>query len=109
MISTADYEIVHCRPREGRGASIQYQPVFGGETTWLLYPGDGYESKLTLAWESMVASVPLTVKQADRLVLGSGGDLGIRGTRFDLVTVLREEKCANDTQGVGLYQVGEQP
>lgn len=48
MASTADYEIVYVRAGgDGvRWTDMQYQPVFQGETTWQLYPGDDYEAIL---------------------------------------------------------------
>ena len=47
MSSAADYEIIYFRQgAEGRWAGVQYQPVYEGETTWQLYPGDGYEADL---------------------------------------------------------------
>ena len=47
MSSSADYEIIYFREgAEGRWAGVQYQPVYEGETTWQLYPGDGYEADL---------------------------------------------------------------
>lgn len=47
MSSPADYEIIYFRQgAEGRWAGVQYQPVYEGETTWQLYPGDGYEADL---------------------------------------------------------------
>ena len=46
MASSADYEIVYFRASGDRWAGVQYQPVYEGETTWQLYPGDGYEADL---------------------------------------------------------------
>jgi hypothetical protein len=47
MSSAADYEIIYFRAgADGRWAGVQYQPVYEGETTWQLYPGDGYEADL---------------------------------------------------------------
>lgn len=48
MASTADYEILYVRAADDglRWTDMQYQPVFGGETTWQLYPGEGYEATL---------------------------------------------------------------
>lgn len=47
LATTADYEIIYFRPGDdGRWAEAQYQPVYQGETTWQLYPGDGYQANL---------------------------------------------------------------
>ncbi|MBV9775394.1 MAG: hypothetical protein JO040_15670, partial [Gemmatimonadetes bacterium] len=47
MQSASDYEIVYFRaPDEGRWGEIQYQGVWQGETTWQLYPGEGYQARL---------------------------------------------------------------
>ncbi len=48
MASTSDYEIIYFAPSDDgtRWKSVQYQPVFQGETTWQLYYRDGYLAEL---------------------------------------------------------------
>lgn len=48
MADTAGYEIIYFAPSDDgqRWASIQYQPVFDGETTWQLYSREGYQARI---------------------------------------------------------------
>ncbi|MEP6778560.1 MAG: hypothetical protein ABJC26_01630 [Gemmatimonadaceae bacterium] len=42
VANTANYEIVYFIADSSRWGGLQYQPVFDGEPTWQLYPGQGY-------------------------------------------------------------------
>ncbi|MEP6763204.1 MAG: hypothetical protein ABJB66_02780 [Gemmatimonadaceae bacterium] len=42
VANTADYEIIYFVADSSRWGGLQYQPVFEGEPTWQLYPGDGF-------------------------------------------------------------------
>ena len=96
LASAADYEIVYFRPSESgdRWATVQYQPVFEGATTWQLYPGDGYEASLP---RSLVG--PIRVRL---VVSGRRADVHVGS---DTVPVLRIAELKRDPAagGVGFW------
>lgn len=102
MASTADYEVVYFRAADDglRWTDMQYQPVFEGETTWQLYPGDGYEATLPR---------PADVRNAGgihvRLVmLGRRADVYVDSMAAPLLRI-RELKREPAPGGVGVWAI----
>ena len=102
MASTADYEVVYFRAGDDglRWTDMQYQPVFEGETTWQLYPGDGYEATLPR---------PADVRNAGgihvRLVMaGRRADVYVDSMTTPLLRI-RELKRPPATGGVGVWAI----
>jgi hypothetical protein len=97
MQSTADYEIIYFRPDSGRWVSVQYQPVYEGETTWQLYHDDGYQRDLRRGLTG-----PLHVKI---LIAGSRADVYVAGDTTPAL-VVRELKRQSAAGGIGFWVAG---
>lgn len=94
MQSTANYEIIYFRPDGGRWVSVQYQPVYDGETTWQLYHDDGYERELRPGLTG-----PLHVKI---LISGSRADVYVAGDTTPAL-VVRQLKREIAAGGIGFW------
>lgn len=101
MASTADYEIIYFQPSDDRQrwASVQYQPVYQGETTWQLYYRDGYRAIIPA---SIGGSLHVRL-----LVRGDRADVHIRGLDEPLLKI-RELKRPAVSGGIGFWAAGPQ-
>jgi hypothetical protein len=97
MQSLANYEIIYFRADSGRWASVQYQPVWEGETTWQLYNDDGYQRALRRGLTG-----PLHVKI---LIAGSRADVYVAGDSTPAL-VVRELKRSPAAGGIGFWVAG---
>ena len=103
MASTADYEIVYFQSSNDgtRWMEMQYQPVYEGETTWQLYPGDGYEAQIPTAGDRRAPHAPLRV----RLVFaGTRADVYVDSMTTPLLRV-RELKRPAAAGAVGVWAI----
>lgn len=99
MASTADYEIIYFnRSEDGtRWKSVQYQPVFQGETTWQLYYRDGYRA---------VLPVNLTGRLRVHLAIaGRRADVSIAGLGEPILRI-RELKREPAAGAIGFWVAG---
>lgn len=103
MASTADYEIVYFQSSNDgtRWMEMQYQPVYEGETTWQLYPGDGYEAQIPAVGDRRAPHAPLHV----RLVFaGTRADVYVDSMTMPALRI-RELKRTPVTGGVGVWAI----
>ena len=103
MASGADYEIVYLRSRDGRWVGAQYQPVYEGETTWQLYPGDGYEADFS----PNVATTADGWTHVRLVVMGQRADLYV-GTDTAPALRVREFKRERASGPIGIWGAGSQ-
>jgi hypothetical protein len=87
MASTADYEIVYFISSEDgqRWKAIQYQPVFGGETTWQLYNETPY-----------LASIPKEAGRTLRVRIAIASDRAAVFLNDDPMAILRVPDLKRD-------------
>jgi hypothetical protein len=101
VASTADYEIVYFNTSDDglRWEGVQYQPVFEGETTWQLYPGDGYQASLPHRGDPRAPGRPTHFRL---VVSGRRADLYVDGAAEPMLRVL-ELKRDPAEGGVGVW------
>lgn len=103
MQSSADYEIVYFRPSaDGRWVGVQYQPVYEGETTWQLYPGQGYQTDMPLHVFTMRGGwMPVRL-----VVAGNRADVYV-GDSAGPVLQVRDLKRPRARGAIGIWSTGQ--
>lgn len=103
VATAADYEIVYFSASDDglRWSSIQYQPVYEGETTWQLYPGDGYKVPLPLRGDARLAAPPMHVRLT---VSGKRADVYVNDMTSPALRVHELKRDIRDG-GVGVWAV----
>ena len=98
MANTADYEIIYFISNENgdRWKAIQYQPVFGGETTWQLYNEPPY-----------LVSIPKDTRGTLRVRIAIAGNRADVFLNDDPMALLRVPDLKRDRAGgaIGFWSV----